>query len=40
MSGEDKKTGEAKRAKLYSKIYGKRSTKVSPKTGFMLGKTN
>jgi hypothetical protein len=40
MSGEDPKTGEPKRAKLYSKIYGKRSTKVSPKTGLMLGKTD
>ena len=37
MPGEDKKTGEAKRAKLYSKIFGKRSSKVSPKTGLMVG---
>ena len=38
MSGEDKKTGEAKRAKLYKKIFGKRSTEKSEKTGVMLGK--
>ena len=38
MSGEDKKTGEAKRAKLYGKIFGKKSTKASPKTGLMTGK--
>ena len=37
MSGEDKKTGEAKRAKLYGKIFGKKSTKASPKTGLMTG---
>ena len=37
MSGESKKTGAAKRAKLYSKIFGKRSSKVSPKTGLMVG---
>jgi len=40
MSGEDKKTGEAKRAKLYKKIFGKRSSKVSPKTGLMTGKVD
>ena len=40
MSGEDKKTGEAKRAKLYGKIFGKRSTKASPKTGMMVGKAD
>jgi len=38
MSGEDKKTGEAKRAKLYKKIFGKRSTEKSEKTGLMVGK--
>jgi hypothetical protein len=38
MSGEDKKTGEAKRAKLYKKIFGKRSTEKSEKTGIMVGK--
>lgn len=37
MSGEDKKTGEEKRAKLYKKIFGKRSTKKSEKTGLMVG---
>jgi|TARA_R110000868_G_scaffold8124_2_gene41926 hypothetical protein len=37
MSGEDPKTGEAKRAKLYGKIFGKKSTKASPKTGLMTG---
>jgi len=40
MPGEDKKTGEAKRAKLYSKIFGKKSTKASPKTGLMTGKVD
>ena len=38
MDGEDKKTGEAKRAKLYKNIFGKRSTKKSEKTGLMVGK--
>jgi hypothetical protein len=38
MSGEDKSTGEAKRAKLYKKIFGKKSSKVSKKTGVMVGK--
>ena len=38
MPGEDKKTGEAKRGKLYKKIFGKKSTKASPKTGLMTGK--
>lgn len=40
MSGEDPKTGEAKRAKLYGKIFGKRSSKVSPKTKLMTGKVD
>ena len=40
MPGEDKKTGEAKRAKLYGKIFGKKSTKASPKTGLMTGKVS
>ena len=37
MPGEDKKTGEAKRAKLYKKAFGKRSTERSAKTGLMTG---
>ena len=37
MSGEDSKTGKEKRAKLYKKIFGKRSTKKSEKTGMMMG---
>jgi hypothetical protein len=37
MSGEDMKTGEAKRAKLYKKAFGKRSTERSAKTGLMTG---
>lgn len=37
MSGEDKKTGEAKRAKLYKKVFGKRSSDKSNKTGLMVG---
>ena len=40
MSGEDKKTGEAKRAKLYKKIFGKRSSSASNKTGIMVGKAS
>jgi hypothetical protein len=40
MSGEDRKTGEAKRAKLYKKMFGKRSTKKSEKTGLMVGKAD
>jgi hypothetical protein len=40
MSGEDKKTGEAKRAKLYKKAFGKRSTEKSAKTGLMVGKAD
>jgi hypothetical protein len=40
MPGEDAKTGEAKRAKLYKKIFGKRSSKASPKTGLMTGKVD
>ena len=38
MDGEDKKTGVAKRAKLYKNIFGKRSTEKSNKTGLMTGK--
>lgn len=37
MSGEDTKTGAEKRAKLYKKIFGKKSTKKSQKTGLMTG---
>lgn len=37
MDGEDKKTGVEKRAKLYKKIFGKKSTKKSEKTGMMTG---
>ena len=37
MPGEDKKTGEAKRAKLYGKIFGKKLSKASPTTGLMTG---
>lgn len=40
MSGENPKTGAEKRAKLYGKIFGKRSTKASPKTGIMVGKAD
>ena len=40
MPGEDKKTGEAKRAKLYKKVFGKRSTEKSTKTGIMTGKVD
>ena len=40
MPGENKKTGEAKRAKLYSKIFGKRSSSASSKTGLMTGKAD
>ena len=40
MPGEDKKTGEAKRAKLYKNIFGKKSTKASSKTGLMTGKVD
>ena len=40
MSGENPKTGAEKRAKLYGKIFGKRSTKASPKTGLMVGKAD
>lgn len=40
MPGEDKKTGEAKRAKLYKKVFGKRSSEQSKKTGFMTGKVD
>ena len=40
MPGEDAKTGEAKRAKLYKKIFGKRSSEASPKTGLMTGKVD
>jgi hypothetical protein len=38
MPGEDKKTGEAKRAKLYKRIFNSRSTKKSNVTGLMTGK--
>ena len=40
MSGENPKTGAEKRAKLYGKIFGKRSTEASPKTGLMVGKAD
>jgi len=40
MPGEDKKTGEAKRAKLYKKVFGKKSTEKSAKTGMMVGKVD
>jgi hypothetical protein len=40
MPGEDKKTGEAKRAKLYKKAFGKRSTERSAKTELMVGKAD
>ena len=39
-SPEKKKTGEAKRAKLYKKAFGKRSTERSAKTGLMVGKAD
>jgi hypothetical protein len=38
MDGEDSKTGQAKRAKLYKKIFKGKSTKKSEKTGIMTGK--
>jgi hypothetical protein len=40
MHGEDKKTGEEKRARLYGRAFGKRSTKKSEKTGLMVGKAD
>ena len=40
MPSEDRKTGEAKRAKLYKKAFGKRSTERSAKTGLMVGKAD
>ena len=40
MPDEDKKTGEEKRGKLYNKVFGKRSTKKSEKTGLMVGKAD
>jgi len=40
MPGEDQKTGVAKRAKLYKKAFGKRSTEKSNKTGIMVGKAD
>lgn len=40
MPGEDKKKGEAKRAKLYKKAFGKKSTEASKKTGLMTGKVD
>lgn len=39
-SPEKKKTGEAKRAKLYKKVFGKKSTEKSAKTGMMVGKVD
>jgi len=33
-----KKTGESKRAKLYKKVFGKKSSELSNKTGLMVGK--
>ena len=38
MPGENKKTGEAKRAKLYKKIFGNKSSEKSEKTGLMVGR--
>ena len=40
MSGEDRKTGKEKRAKLYKKIFKGKSTKKSEKTGMMVGKAD
>ena len=40
MHGEDPETGVKKRAKLYKKVFGKRSTKKSEKTGLMTGKVD
>ena len=40
MPGEDKKTGVAKRAKLYKKVFGRRSSDKSNKTGIMTGKVD
>lgn len=40
MHGENEKTGVAKRAKLYKKVFGKRSTEKSEKTGIMTGKVD
>ena len=37
MSGEDQKTGVAKRAKLYKKVFGRLSSDKSNKTGLMVG---
>ena len=37
MPGENPVTGAAKRAKLYRKIFGKKSSKASSKTGLMTG---
>lgn len=37
MDNENEKTGVAKRAKLYKKIFGHRSSKKSPRHGFMVG---
>ena len=37
MRDEDAVTGVSKRAKLYGKIFGKRSTEKSEKTGLMVG---
>ena len=40
MPGEDKKKGEAKRARLYKNVFGKKSTEASKKTGLMTGKVD
>jgi len=40
MHNEDPKTGAEKRGKLYKKIFGKKSTKKSQKTGLMTGKVD
>ena len=40
MPGEDKKKGEAKRARLYKNVFGKKSTKQSNVTGLMTGKVD
>ena len=37
MDNEDERTGVAKRAKLYKKIFGRRSSKRSPRHGYMVG---
>jgi len=40
MPSEDRKKGREKRAKLYKKAFGKRSTERSAKTGLMVGKAD